>query len=147
MDEPRYRAPDPFTRRVLNPLVRGLARLGISLVGSRELRVRGRSTGEWRSTPVNVLSLDGRRHLVAPRGQTQWVRNIRAAGGGELRLGRRTEAITVVELTDDAKPPVLREYLRRWGFEVGQFFPGLKADSTDEALRAAAPDFPAFLIN
>ena len=75
--------------------------------------MRGRSSGEWRTVPVNLLTIDGTRYLVAPRGTTQWVRNIRAAGGGELRIGRRTEAISVRELADDAKPPVLREYVRR----------------------------------
>lgn len=146
MAETRYLAPGWFTRAVFNPIVALLTRSGISLVGSRVLAVRGRTSGEWRTTPVNVLKREGRRYLVAPRGETQWVRNIRIAGGGELRVGRRTEAITVTELADADKPTVIREYLRRWAWEVGAFFPGLSKDSSDADLLAAAPGFPVFAI-
>src|SRR5688572_26803024 len=114
MTEPRYIRPGWFTRHVFNPLVSGLTRLGISPRGSRKLRVRGRKSGEWRTVPVNPLTLDGERYLVAPRGETEWVRNLRAAGGGELQAGRRTEEFTSIELDDDAKPAILRGYLERW---------------------------------
>src|SRR5437764_14695390 len=87
-----YQAPDWFTRNVFNRVVAALTRMGLSVWGSRVLEVRGRKTGEARRTPVNVLALGGDRYLVAPRGQTQWVRNLRAAGGeGTLILGRRRE--------------------------------------------------------
>ncbi len=99
--------------RIFNATVAGLARLGLSLYGTRLLAVRGRKSGEWRTVPVNLLEHDGARYLVAPRGETQWVRNLRASGRGELRLGRRRDAFGVTELTDDAKPPVLRAYLRK----------------------------------
>src|SRR4051794_28904805 len=113
MTADRYVAPDWFTQHVFNPIVQFLTRIGISVMGSRVLRVRGRKSGEWRSTPVNLLTVDGARYLVAPRGTTQWVRNMRAAGGGELRLGRRSETFRAAELPDQAKVPVLREYLRK----------------------------------
>jgi len=143
----RYVEPDWFTAHVFNPIVRALTRAGISIWGSRELRVRGRSSGEWRSTPVNLLTVDGRRYLVAPRGHTQWVRNLRVAGGGELRVGRRREVFTATELTDAEKPEILRAYLRRWAFEVGAFFDGVDAEASDEALLAAAPRHPVFAID
>jgi deazaflavin-dependent oxidoreductase (nitroreductase family) len=147
MNEPsRYLEPDWFTRNVFNRAVRRLTRSGVSVYGSRELRVRGRSTGEWRTTPVNLLTVDGERYLVAPRGTTQWVRNLRAAGTGELRVGRKVEAFSASELPDAAKQPVLREYLRRWGWEVGKFFEGLDAKATDEQMATAAPEFPVFRI-
>ena len=120
--------------------------MGISVKGSRVLSVRGRKTGEWRSTPVNPLSYEGKRYLVSPRGHTQWVRNMRAAGGGELRVGRRVERFTATELPDDVKPPLLREYLRRWKFEVGTFFEGVGPDAPDEKLRQIAPGYPVFQI-
>ncbi|MBV8162376.1 MAG: nitroreductase family deazaflavin-dependent oxidoreductase [Acidimicrobiia bacterium] len=123
-----------------------MTRLGISIWGSRVLRVRGRTSGAWRTTPVNVLTLDGRRYLVAPRGETQWVKNIRHAGGGELQLGRRREAIGVVELPDADKPAVLRAYLKRWKAEVGVFFGGVNATSPEEDVRRIAPDHPVFMI-
>ncbi|MBV9040633.1 MAG: nitroreductase family deazaflavin-dependent oxidoreductase, partial [Acidimicrobiia bacterium] len=97
-DTPHYKKPGWFTRFVFNPIVAGFTRLGISVLGSRVLRVRGRKSGEWRTVPVNLLTHEGQRYLVAPRGETQWVKNIRVAGGGELQLGRKIEAISVVEL-------------------------------------------------
>ena len=143
----RYLEPGWFTRNVFNRAVRRSTRMGVSIAGSRDLRVRGRSSGEWRSTPVNVLTFAGARYLVAPRGVTQWVRNLRAAGGGELRVGRRAEAFVAHELSDEAKAPVLREYIRRWKWEVGAFFPGLSADSSDDELAIAATGFPVFRID
>jgi hypothetical protein len=95
---------------------------------------------------VNLLSYDGRRYLVAPRGETQWVRNLRVVGTGELRLGRGAETFRGRELTDDEKVPVLREYLRRWKAEVGIFFDGTGPDSSDDQLRAIAPKHPAFEV-
>jgi deazaflavin-dependent oxidoreductase (nitroreductase family) len=145
-DNTRYLHPGWFTRHVFNGAVRGLTRVGISVAGSRELRVRGRKSGEWRTTPVNLLTLDGERYLVAPRGQTQWVRNIRVVGGGELRVGRRTEEFRAAELPDAEKTPVMREYLRKWSWEVGQFFDGLSKDSSDAEVAAAAPGFPVFRV-
>ncbi|MEZ5269598.1 MAG: hypothetical protein R2789_13875 [Microthrixaceae bacterium] len=92
------------------------------------------------------LQLDGERYLVAPRGTTQWVKNIRAAGGGRLRKGRRTEDFSVVEVPDRDKTPILRAYLDKWGFEVGKFFEGVTKDATDTELEAIAPGFPVFRI-
>ncbi len=120
--------------------------MGISLMGSRVLAVRGRSSGQWRTVPVNLLSIDGERYLVAPRGHTQWVRNVRAAGGGELRLGREVEAFAVEELADADKPVILREYLRKWAWEVGRFFDGVDKGSSDAQLLAIAPGFPVFRL-
>lgn len=143
-----YRAPGWFTRCVFNGVVALFTRAGLSVWGSRLLQVRGRRTGEWRTTPVNLLLLDGERYLVAPRGETQWVRNLRAAGGGELVLGRRSEPFTATETVDDAqKVRVLRAYLRRWRAEVGVFFDGATADSDDAVLAGIAPRHPMFLVS
>jgi deazaflavin-dependent oxidoreductase (nitroreductase family) len=142
----RYLKPGWLTRHVMNRAVRRLARLGLSPKGLRELRVRGRRTGEWRTTAVNLLELDGARYLVAPRGATEWVRNIRVAGAGELRVGRRTEAFVIRELPDDEKAPVLREYLVRWKAEVKVFFEGIDEHATDEQLAEIAPGFPVFEV-
>jgi deazaflavin-dependent oxidoreductase (nitroreductase family) len=141
-----YRAPGWFTRNVFNQLVAFLTKRGMSVLGSRVLAVKGRSSGEWRTTPVNLLSYESRRYLVAPRGETQWVRNLRVAGTGELRLGRRAETFRGRELTDEEKVPVLRAYLRKWKAEVGIFFDGTGPDSTDDQLRAIAPKHPAFEV-
>ena len=142
----RYIQPDRGTR-IFNGAVATLTKIGISVWGSRVLFVRGRTSGEWRSTPVNLLTFEGERYLVAPRGTTQWVRNIRAAdGAGELHLGRRVEPFTAIELADDDKPPVLRAYLKRWKMEVGVFFDGVDASAPQEKLREIAPGYPIFRI-
>lgn len=132
---------------VFNGFVGLLARAGVSLKGTRLLAVRGRTSGEWRTNPVNLLTFGGERYLVAPLGGTQWVRNIRVAGGGELRLGRSVEAFTVTEIEDEDKPPVLREYFRLWAFEVAQFFDRPIKNATDEDLTAISPGVPVFRIN
>ena len=142
----RYVQPGWFTKHVFNRLVALLTRAGLSVWGSRELRVRGRSSGQWRSTPVNLLTHEGERYLVAPRGETQWVRNLRVAGTGELRVGRRAETFRATELADEDKPAVLRAYLRRWKAEVGVFFGGVSGDSPEADLRRIAPDHPVFRI-
>jgi deazaflavin-dependent oxidoreductase (nitroreductase family) len=143
----RYQRPGWFTKNVFNRIVAALTRVGVSVAGSRVLEVRGRKSGEPRRTPVNVLSLDGARYLVAPRGHTQWVRNLRARGEGRLLLGRRAEEFSASEIPDDEKLGVLREYLRRWKWEVGAFFGGVGPDSSDEELRRIAPDHPIFRIS
>ncbi len=142
-----YVRPDRFTRYVFNPLVARCTRWGLSLWGSRVLSVPGRVSGEVRSTPVNVLSVENRRYLVAPRGETQWVLNVRAAGECSLRVGRRVETVRLQEVDDRDKPSVLRPYLRRWKWEVGQFFDGVGPDSTDDELAAVAPQHPVFEIH
>jgi deazaflavin-dependent oxidoreductase (nitroreductase family) len=141
-----YRAPGWFTRNVFNRTVALLTRQGISVLGSRVLAVKGRTSGQWRTTPVNLLTYDGHRYLVSPRGQTQWVRNLRAAGTGELRLGKRAEAFRGRELAEDEKVPVLRAYLKRWKAEVGIFFEGVGPDSSDEQIRAISANHPAFEV-
>jgi deazaflavin-dependent oxidoreductase (nitroreductase family) len=130
----------------LNAVFAALARLGVSVYGSRVLAVRGRTSGEWRTVPVNLLHHEGVRYLVAPRGETQWVRNLRAAAGGELRLGRRREAFRADELPDADKPPLLRAYLRKWAFEVAAFFGGVGAEASDAELLRIAPGYPVFRI-
>ena len=143
----RYIRPGWFTRHLLNPAVALLTRTGISVWGSRILAVRGRKSGEWRTTPVNLLEHEANRYLVAPRGTTQWVRNLRAAGEGELRLGRRVEPFRATEIADADKPDILRTYLRRWRAEMGVFFEGVDANASDEELLRIAPNHPVFRIS
>ena len=141
----KYQRPDVMTTHIINPLIATLAKLGFSVHGSQVLAVRRRKTGKVQEVPVNPIEVDAVRYLVAPRGETQWVRNLRAAGVAELRVGQRREQIHVAELENDAKPPVLRAYLRRWQRETGKFF-GVDANASDEELRRRAPDHPVFRI-
>jgi deazaflavin-dependent oxidoreductase (nitroreductase family) len=147
MSETRYLEPGAFTKHGFNRFVRRLARMGVSVAGSRELRIVGRKSGQVRTVVVNLLDQGGHKYLVSPRGHTEWVRNLRAAGGaGELRVGRRVEPFQATELADDAKVPVIRAYLEKWGWEVGQFFEGLDKNASDEEILAVAPGFPAFSL-
>jgi len=140
-----YQKPDFLTAHVFNPLVAAATRLGLSMRGSRVLSVRGRKSGEWRTTPVNPLTLKGERYLVAPRGETHWVRNVRAGGEANLRLGRKEETIQLEEVADSEKPPVLRAYLEKWRSEAGKFF-GVSKNPSDEELTRVAPAHPVFRI-
>ena len=144
--QPRYLEP---TRpaRIFNASVGRLTGMGISVYGSRVLAVRGRKSGEWRTTPVNPLTIDGQRYLISPRGNTQWVRNLRVVGTGELHVGRRVEPFRATEIADDAKPEILRAYLKKWKFEVGVFFDGVDAKAPEEKLREIAPGYPVFRVD
>ena len=146
MAEQRYLRPGWFTRNIFNRGVAASTRAGVSIWGSRVLQVRGRTTGQLRETPVNLLTHDGQRYLVAPRGVTEWVRNLRVAGEGTLRVGRRAESFQATEVPDGDKPEILRAYLRRWKMEVGVFFDGVGAQSSDDELQRIASDHPIFLV-
>lgn len=142
-----FRRPGWFTKNVFNRIVALLTRIGIIVYGSRVLEVRGRTSGEPRRTPVNLLRYEGERYLVAPRGHTQWVRNLRASGEGRLLVGPRAERFSAVEIVGDReKVAVLRAYLKRWALEVGVFFEGVGAKSSDEDLQRIAPNHPVFRI-
>jgi deazaflavin-dependent oxidoreductase (nitroreductase family) len=141
-----YQPPGWFTTHVFNRGVALLTQMGISVYGSRVLEVKGRKSSEWRQTPVNLLRFEGGEYLVAPRGHTQWVKNLRASGEGRLRVGRRTQPFRAVELTDGEKPALLRAYLKKWKVEVGVFFGGVGPESSDDELRRIAPDHPVFRL-
>lgn len=142
---PYYLKGSPLHVR-LNSVIGRLARHGVSLLGSAEMSVRGRKSGAMQRIPVNPHTHEGAQYLVSARGHSQWVRNMRAAGGGELRVGRKVRQFTAEEIPDAEKLLILRTYLERWGWEVNQYFQGVTAKSSDEELTAAAPDHPVFRI-
>ena len=144
-NSPKYKKPGWFTNNVFNRAVAGASRLGISLAGSRRLTVRGRKSGEPRTVPVNPLEIDGSTYLVSPRGHSQWVRNLRAVGEGELHHGRRTTYFRGDEVPDDEKLPILKAYLDKWAWEVGAFFE-LDKDPSDADIQRIAPDHPVFRV-
>ncbi|GHF35272.1 nitroreductase family deazaflavin-dependent oxidoreductase [Streptomyces morookaense] len=141
----RYIKPGRFAAR-LNGGIGWLARRGISLAGAADLAVLGRKSGEWRRVPVNPLDFGGGQYLVSARGVSEWVRNMRAAGGGRLRVGRRVREFTAQEMAPAETTEILRAYLERWGWEVKNYFGDVTATSTDEELLAAAPLHPVFRI-
>jgi deazaflavin-dependent oxidoreductase (nitroreductase family) len=145
-DSERFVKPGAFTNRVFNPLMAWLVRRGVGFKGAAVLEVVGRKSGEPRTTPVNPLRLDGARYLVAPRGTTEWVRNIRAAGRAALITRRGRDEFHVSEVPDEAKVPIIRAYLTEWAWEVGAFFEGISAKSSDDEIAAVASGFPIFRI-
>ncbi|WP_405696927.1 MULTISPECIES: nitroreductase/quinone reductase family protein [unclassified Streptomyces] len=144
--QPYYLQANAFAQR-MNSVVGWLARHGVSLLGSAELSVRGRKSGRMQRIPVNPHPYEGAQYLISARGHSQWVRNMRVAGGGELKVGRKVSAFTAVEIADDEqKARIVRAYLKRWGWEVNQYFQGITVKSTDAELLAACPDHPVFRI-
>ena len=142
----RYLKPDFASQRLVNPLMRGLVRLGFAPSDGATLQVRGRITGEWRTVIVNIMEIDGRQILVAPRGHTQWVRNLRTAGDGRIRSKGRRSAFTAIEIDDETNGPLLQEYLTRYTKYVQGYFGDITPDSSDETFAAAANGFPIFEI-
>lgn len=141
----RYEEPNRIAR-VGNAVIRSLAELGISIAGTRALHVRGRKTGKSRAVVINLLTVDGVDYVVSPRGNTQWVRNAHAAGFVEIGSRWHRRRADVSEVSDDAKPELLRRYLDRWYWQVKNYVVGLTPDSTDEQLRAGAPSIPIFAL-
>ena len=139
----RYDEPN-LAARAGNEVIRWLAEAGISIAGTRALRVRGRKTGKLRGVVINLLSVDGRDYVVSPRGNTQWARNARAAGSVETGPRWRSREVRIAEVADDAKPQLLRRYLDRWYWEVKGHVGGLTPESTDDEMRAAASSIPVF---
>ena len=125
-------------------MFRLLAEAGISVAGTRALRVRGRKTGKRRGVVVNVLTVDGRDFVVSPRGNTQWAQNARAAGEVEIGPRWRSRVVPIAEIADDAKADLFQRYLQRWYWEVKGHVAGLTPESTDDELRSAATSIPVF---
>lgn len=141
----RYEEPTRAARAA-NTVIRWLAEFGVSIAGTRALRVKGRKSGKQRAVVINLLTIDGVDYVVSPRGNTQWARNVRAAGVVELGPRWRSKRAEIRELADDAKPDVLRRYLQRWYWQVKDYVVGLTPESGDDELRSAASQIPVFQL-
>lgn len=120
--------------------------VGLPLMGAEVLDVRGRKSGVARSVVVNPLEIDGTTYLMSARGESQWVKNLRAAGEGRLRRGRKSRPFRAVELSsDDEKLPFMRAYLQQWGWQVRSFM-GVDKSSTDDEIRAILARHPVFRV-
>ncbi len=141
----------PFQRpsrieALFNRLIGKLVALRIGPKYMRVLDIRGRKSGHVFSTPVNLLELGGVQYLVAPRGNTHWVRNARAAGQVRLRRGRRSFNYRVEEIPDPDRPDVLKEYLNRYAREVQRYF-SVENGADREAFLAVAAEHPVFRLH
>jgi len=137
-----------FTRpsaieRLFNRAVGLVVRLGFAPAEKFNIEVRGRKSGRIFSTPVNLLEVDGRKFLVAARGDTSWVRNARAAGRIELTKGSIRQPFTVRELPVSERNVALKAFLDRFASEVARFFP-VPPGSPPEAFAECAPRIPVF---
>lgn len=141
-----YDAPTAFEQKVFAKTLNGLMHLGVSVKGSRVLEHVGRTSGNAYRTPVNLLKVGGEQYLVAPRGETQWVRNVRVSGTLVLILGRRRSSYTAVEVPVAERTVILRAYLKAWAWEVGKFFEGVGPDANDEELAGIAEGHPIFRL-
>ncbi|HVO80289.1 MAG TPA: nitroreductase family deazaflavin-dependent oxidoreductase [Terriglobales bacterium] len=139
---PEFRAPSA-PERVFNRIYGFLVGHGLGLSHSYLLQVRGRKSGRIYSTPVDLLELNGKRWLVAPRGRTQWVRNAEAAGEIILKRGRHCQSFHLRPLSDAEKPEILKAYLDTFKREVQRYFP-VPADSPSQAFAELAESYPAF---
>src|SRR5215510_6688933 len=135
-------AVDRFFNRAFGFLVK----IGLGLPHNFLLEVRGRKSGRVYSTPVNVLERNGKRYLVAPRGYTQWVRNVIATGEAVLVKGARRERVSLKLIADNDRPEILKTYLDRYKLTVQRYFP-IQAGAPVEAFQPLAPQYPVFEIN
>lgn len=139
-----YQKPSPLIAKVGNRGMELLVRkLGLSPSGVGVLSVRGRKSGKARSVPICPMPYKGSQYLVSPRGNTEWARNVRAAGNAELQLGKKRGTISVEEVPDEEKVALIREYPRRWAMASARYF-GVKKGASDEELARIAPNHPVF---
>jgi deazaflavin-dependent oxidoreductase (nitroreductase family) len=141
-DSTRFRAPNVL-ERAFNRTFGFLVGLGVGPHYSYLLEVRGRKSGRIFSTPINLLELNGKSFLVAPRGQTQWVKNAEAAGVVTLKRGATRLKFRLIPVPDAQKPEILKSYLDQFAFAVQKFFP-IPAGSSVDAFKEIAANYPAF---
>ncbi len=139
---PVFREPSAG-EKLFNRVFGFLVGLGLGMRHNYLLQVRGRKTGRIYSTPVNVLDVQGKRFLVAPRGRTQWVRNAEAVGEITLKRGRSAQKFRLRSIPESERPEILKEYLARYATTVQRYFP-VPAGSPREAFAAVAAAYPVF---
>jgi deazaflavin-dependent oxidoreductase (nitroreductase family) len=139
---PVFLEPNPI-EKIFNRAFGYLVGLGIGPAYMYLLQVRGRKSGRLYEMPVNMLDVEGKRYLVAPRGRTQWVRNAEATGEITLKKGRSRESFRLRPISDGEKLPLLKLYLDRFVTAVQRYF-SVKAGSAPEAFREVAPNYPVF---
>ena len=139
---PVFREPTGV-EKIFNRIFGFFVGLGLGFSHNYLLEVRGRKTGKLHSTPVDLLELNGKRYLVAPRGRTQWVRNAEAAGEVTLKKGSTRRRFRLSPISDAEKPPILKAYLDTFKREVQTYFP-VPAGSPPDSFAAIAQNYPVF---
>jgi deazaflavin-dependent oxidoreductase (nitroreductase family) len=139
---PAFREPSAV-EKIFNRIFGFLVGLGLGFSYNYLLEVRGRKSGKLYSTPIDLLKLNGKTYLVAPRGRTQWVRNAEAAGEVTLKKGSTRQKFHLRPIVDSEKLQILKAYLDTFKREVQRYFP-IPAGSPAEAFSAIAESYPAF---
>lgn len=137
-----FRKPNPL-EALFNRAFGFLVGLGIAPSYMQLLQVRGRKSGRVYSSPVNLLEINGKPYLVAPRGRTQWVRNAESAGEISLKRGSQRHKYRLRPVPDADKPDILKLYLHSYKSAVQQFFP-IPAGSPAAVFRGIASNYPVF---
>jgi deazaflavin-dependent oxidoreductase (nitroreductase family) len=139
-----YHKPSGMTK-FFNSVFGLFAGIGLTPKKSVMLEVKGRRSGEPRSVPVNWVEHDGNRYLVSPRGESEWVRNVRAGGGqAVLRHGKR-ESVRLEELPAGERAPIIQAYLRENAMSTKQHF-GIDPKSDIAEFERIAHLHPVFRI-
>ncbi|HXY16279.1 MAG TPA: nitroreductase/quinone reductase family protein [Terriglobales bacterium] len=142
ISQTEFRAPSA-AERVFNRTFGFLVGLGLGFSYNYLLKVRGRKSGKVYSTPIDLLVLNGKRFLVAPRGRTQWVRNAEASGEVALKRGKEEKRFRLRPLAGPEQLQIIKAYLDRFKREVQRYFP-VPAGSPPEAFKDLASSYPAF---
>ena len=137
-----FRRPSSI-ERFFNRAFGVLVGMGLGMLYNYLLQVRGRKTGRLYSTPVNLLEFHGKQYLVAPRGQTQWVRNAEVSGEVTLKRGASRRRFRLRTLSNEEKPEILKAYLERYAVAVQRYFP-VPARSPVEAFAPLVANYPVF---
>ena len=138
-----YQRPSTLTKLGNLPIA-WLAAMGLGPKKTVVLEVRGRRSGQVRSAVVNIVDVDGEMYLVAPRGNTEWSRNARAAGEATIHRGKR-EQVRLQEVPIEQRAPIIQAYLKENAMVTKAHF-GIEPSSPMEEFQRIAPDHPVFRI-
>lgn len=139
-----YKKPGTMVK-VANSILGFFTSLGMAPAKVHRIEVRGRKSGQLRTAVVNVLNYNGDRYLVAPRGNTEWVRNVEAANGDATLLRKDREKVHLEEVPVDQRAPIIKAYLAENATSTKQYF-GVEPDDPIDKFEEIAPDHPAFKI-
>jgi deazaflavin-dependent oxidoreductase (nitroreductase family) len=131
--------------KLMNAFIGRLASIGLIPGGTVQLEVKGRRSGKTRLVAVTLAEHEGQRYLVAPRGNTEWVRNVKAAGGEAALKHRKTEKVQLEEVPVEQRAPIIKIYLKKTAAVTKREF-GLDPEASLEEFEKIAPRHPVFRV-
>lgn len=139
-----YKKPGPMVK-FANSVLGFFTERGLGPQRVHKIEVRGRKSGELRTAVVAVLSYNGDRYLVAPRGNTEWSRNVQAAGGDASLLRKEREKIHLEEVPVEQRAPIIKAYLAENEVATKSYF-GVEPDDPIEKFEEIAAEHPTFKV-